>query len=123
MISLVKIHINTERVNALGFTTVILEVCSLLYNATASLVIGPNLMEQGKAMVFSAGDGDESAFDPIIDKDKADPWLKSVKKEAKLLMQKLGPNCDKLNQIMRKEERVIALQKDIRDTYKHDVVM
>ena len=67
-------------------------------------------------MVFSAGDGDESAFDPIIDKDKADPWLKSVKKEAKLLMQKLGPNCDKLNQIMRKEERVIALQTYIAET-------
>ena len=40
-------------------------------------------------------------------------------KKAKLLMQKFRPGCDKLNRVMHKEEKVIALMKYIRDTYKH----
>ena len=52
-----------------------------------------------------------------------DPWLKSVKKEANMLMHKFRSDYDELNRIMRKEQNVIALIKHIRDTYKRVEVM
>ena len=78
-------HINTNSFKALGLTAWTTKVCVLLYDAAAGLGIGPDLMEQGKGMTFSTKDWDNNTFNLILDDDKANPWLKPVKKEAKLL--------------------------------------